>query len=177
MKINLLPAETLSVGRQNAKILLANRISLWLFVALVFLTSITLSVRILQNLKLQNLTGQVAQAQTRVLSSQDKEGYAVVLAERLKTIQSLQGDSKKIILFNLIAGLAGSNIAINSFSVDRVGNIDVSATAINLADLNNFFNGLNDKKQTSDLVSRVDLSSLSLGRGGGYRFSIKVTAK
>lgn len=177
LSINLLPPENILAGKRDAKILLANRIGLWLFVALIFFTSVTLSLRILQNLKLKQLTGNVAEAQTKVISLKDKEGAAVLLKQRLSLIESLRTDSNKLALFNLFIGLAPADVVITSTSINRSGDLEVSAIASSLTSVEQLFNGLNNPERTSNLVSRVDLSSFSLGRDGGYRFTVNISSK
>ena len=175
--INLLPPETLLFNKQSHRLRLIDRISMAFFVVFVFFTSLTLVLRILQNTKLQTINGSLVQAQAKVADLKDKESYAVVLKQRLASIQKLTSGSKAVAVFNLISALVPADTSLSSFGIDKTGNIKLSAASPSADSLEVFINNLTNKEKNSDLVSKIDLDSLALGKDGSVRYGLKVTVK
>lgn len=175
--INLLPPETLLLNRQSYRLKLINRISMIFFVVLVFFTSLTLVLRILQNTKLKDANNNLVQVQAKVAAFKDQEGYAVVLKQRLGSIQKLTEGSKTVAVFNLISALVPSDTTLSAFGIDKNGNIKLSAISSSSDSLETFINNLSNREKNSDLVSKIDLDTLALGRDGSVRYSLKVTVK
>ncbi len=176
--VNLLPNEILLQRRQSSKLALINKISVAALVSLIFFASATLGLRISQNMSLKNAEQNLAYAKEKVSSFQDKEAAAVVLKQRLSQIKTLMGaDSKITTIFNLIVYLTPVDVQITEASVDKNGSMIMTLTTSSLPSLETLISSLGNKEKNSDLVSKVELQGLSLGKDSIYRMVLKITPK
>ncbi len=172
--INLLPPETLIASRESDRIRLVNRITISIFITLLFFTSITLTMRFLQNLEYSKANGSLVQAQEKFVDLKDKEGYVYLLKQRLTLINNLNSDTKKTAVLNTVMSLVPSDISLTVISVSKSGGVELSATTSSLDSFNNFVDSLNNKEKNSNLISKVDLQSMSVGKDNIVRFSLNI---
>lgn len=177
ISINLLPPETILIAKQSSRFNLINKIFMGVFLIFVFLASATLIIRILQNLNLQKVNTNLVEAQSRVVNLKDKESLAVVLKQRITSIQALKTNNPKVSIFNLISALVPSEITISSISLDRTGNVTLSGSSYSIDILESLVDSLADKEKNLDLIAEVSLDSLSSGHDKLLRFNLKITPK
>lgn len=178
IKVNLLPSEIILQRKQGSKFIFINRLSVFLLVILMFLTSATLSLRFSQGIEVKQTQDNLVYAQNKVESMRGKESDLVSLKGRLNSIQTISAlDIKRKAMFNLITTLLPSDIQVSDFSIDRSGNTTLSLNSVNLYAIDNFVNNLGNKETNSNLIARVALEGLSLGKDSVYRFNLKITAK
>lgn len=177
ISINLLPPETLLFIRQSRRLKLISAISMTFFISLIFFTTLTLVLRILQNTKLKQVSGNLQQAQAKISELKDKESYAVVLKTRLSSIEKLTADSKIVSVFNLISALVPADTALSSFGIDKNGNIKLSASSPSSESLEAFVSNLSSKEKNSGLISKIDLDTLALGKDGSIKYGLKIIIK
>ncbi len=174
--INLLPQEVLLERRQNSKLVFLNRLSVVLLIVLVFFTSATLALRIMQNSELEEANKGLVLATEEVNSFKERETQVLALKERLGLIQNLmEGDAKRKEIFNLIVFLTPPDMQISEALVDKNGNTTASFTSPSLTAVQTLINNLGDKEKNSNIVTKVQLEGLSMGKDGVYRFSLKIT--
>jgi hypothetical protein len=173
--INLLPKETLIASRESDRIRLVNRITISIFMTLLFFTSVTLTMRFLQNLQYTKATGNLVSAQEQYSSLKDKEGYVYLLKQRLGLIENLTSDNKKTAILNTVMSLIPSDISLTVISVNRTGGVTLTASTTSIDSFNSFVSALNSKEKNSNLISTVDLDSLSLGKDSVVRFSLTIS--
>ena len=178
LAINLLPLEIILSRKQYSKFSLISKISVIALVVLVFLTSATLALRFSQTFDLKKAEQGLAMAEGKVGTLKDREGQLAALKKRLDSINSiLGGDEKRKEIFNLVVYLVPPDIQILEVSVDKNGNMFISLSSSSLSSITTLFDNLGDKEKNSDLISKVDLDGLSLGRDSVYRFSLKIVPK
>lgn len=176
--INLLPQEVLLQRKQNSKLVLVNRLSIGVLVALVFFTSTTLALRIMQNSELEGAKNGLVYATERVSGLKSKEDKTLILKERLGLITILvEGDHIRKEIFNLVVYLTPPDMQISEALVDKNGNMTASFSSPSLSAVQTLVNNLSDKEKNSDLVTKVSLEGLSLGKDSIYRFTLKVSPK
>ncbi len=172
--INLLPPETLIASRESDKVKLVNRLTFACFITLLFFTSVTLTMRFLQNLEYGKSNNNLVLAQEKFSELKEKEGYLYLLKQRLVNIQKLGADSQKTAILNTVMSLVPPDIALAVISVDKAGNVSLTATTSSLVSFNNFLESLNNKEKNSNLISKLDLESMSVGKDEVVRFSLKI---
>lgn len=176
--INLLPPEVILGRKQHFKFAFISKISIIVLVALVFLTSTTLALRFSQTFELKKAEQGLVLAEGKVSSQKDKEGQKVTLKKRLDSIEAiLGGDSKRKAIFNMIIFLIPPDIQVLEVDVNKNGNMNLSLSSFSLSAIQTLFDDLGNKEKNSDLISKVDIEGISLGRDSIYRFSLNVTPK
>lgn len=176
--VNLLPAEELYRRKQSFRLALINKLSILLLTVLIFLTSTALVLRLTQNLQLKGVQNNLAKAETKVAGLKGKEEQAFILKERLASISKLLGgDSKRKAIFNLVVFLTPAEIMFSEVTVDRNGNMNLSLSSPTLASVETLISSLEDRGKNSDLIAKVNLEGLSLGKDATYHFSLKIVPK
>ncbi len=178
LMINLLPLEIILDRKQHFKLIFISKVSIIALLILIFFTSSTLALRFSQTFELKRAEEGLVVAESRVSSLKDKEGQAIALKKRLDSISSiLGGDSLRKAIFNMVIYLVPPNIQVQEVSVDKNGNISIDMSSSSLPSIQTLIDGLGDKEKNSDLISKVDLDGLSLGRDSVYHFSLKIIPK
>lgn len=174
--VNLLPPEVLLQRRQSFKLSLANKLSIVALVSLVFFSSVTLAFRLTQNAQMKNAENDLAFATEKINTLKPREQDAILLKGRLESIQKLiGGDDKRKAIFNLVVYLALPNMQISDVSVDPQGGMNISMISRTLESFDDFLSKLSHKETNSGIIQKVYLESLSMGRDGTYRFTLKIT--
>ena len=177
MRINLLPQETVLLANRRSQIELLGRVALVVFIICSVLTSVTLTARILQNVKLTEVNNQIKEAEGNLDKIKDKEAYLLILKNRLGTVATVKADSKKAALFNLIVGLTPSEMNVSSTAINNNGEMEISASTKSVENFSQLVADLNSKEKNESLVTRTELLTLSSGNDGSYRFTLKVVPK
>lgn len=177
LSINLLPLELLAKQRQSGKVILINRISIGLLLALILLTSVLIALRLLQGNGLKDLNDNLALIEGRIQELKDKEIYVLALKYRLGSIEKLSQDPKKVAVFNLIISLSPQDVTISQVNVDKTSTVSLTLSSFSLEAIDQLIKNLARKEMTSDLISRLDLESFARGKDGLFRLAIKVTPR
>lgn len=178
LMINLLPLEIILDRKQHFKLKLISKISIIALLVLIFFTSSTLALRFSQTFALKSAEEGLVIAESKVSSLKDKEGQAIALKKRLDSIASiLGGDSLRKAIFNMVIYLVPSNMQVLEVNVDKNGNMNIDLSSSSLSAIQTLTDSLGDKEKNSDLISKVDLDGLSLGRDSVYHFSLKIVPK
>lgn len=173
--INLLPHEVLLERVQGSKTKFINKISIVVLILFIAITGAVVMFRIAQNTEVAEVNKQVAEAEKNLTAEKSKEETVAALKNRLTSIQALLGSDEKIkSMFNLILFLTPPEVTMSDVAVDKNGVITASFSSQSLAAIENFFASLSNKEKNSNLVSKVDLDGISLGKELAYRFSLKI---
>ena len=177
ISINLLPNETAIAEQKRQKVKFVQTISVVAFLIVVFLTSVTVALRILQNQNLAQVKDQTQQEEAKVASFKDKESDLVFLKDRLRLIQDLKAlPSKARQSYRLIIEQIPVGVTVSGISVDASGNLVLTAVIPSKSAFSQLFANLTSQNVTS-AVTKINIDSLSRGRDGVYRMSIKIAAK
>lgn len=178
LNINLLPREVSEKQKKSAGLSLLNRMSVGLLIVMAFFAAVTLSIRLLQKINLESTSQNLALAQSKVGSLGEREVEVALIKEYLSSYKSLStSDEKKKAVFSLVAFLAPSDILFNDISISRDGNTVVSASSSSLTSIDKLLSDLTNKEKNSDLIARVDIDGLTLGKDSVYRFGLKIVTK
>jgi len=176
LNINLLPAEFRVDQKSQKKFQIVQKISIAILLVLVFLASGATAFRIFQSQDITKIEDQAKQGEQRVVAKKTSEATLVVLKNRLTLINQIQkSSSNNTLVYQRISGLIPPDVTTSSLSVDRSGNMLLSIIAPNTQSLEGMLNNLTSK-EAFDAISSIELQSLSRGRDGVFRSSLKITA-
>ncbi|MDO8638688.1 MAG: hypothetical protein Q7R43_03870 [Candidatus Daviesbacteria bacterium] len=178
LMINLLPSEVILSRKQYSKFSMVSKISAAALIILVFFTSTTLALRFSQTFEQKKVEEGLVMAESKVSDLKGKEGQVIALKQRLDSISSILGnDTKRKAIFNMVVFLIPPDMQVLEVNVDKSGNMSVTLSSASLSSIQTLFDNLGNKEKNSDLISKVDLDGISLGRDSVYRFSLKITPK
>lgn len=178
ISINLLPIEFREQQLKRAKFYKVQLAGVAVILLMVFLSSLTIALRILQSQNILQLQKRVNASQQIVSGLKSTQGSLLLLKNRLTTIdQYLGSPSRQSQMYKLIAQLLPSSVTVTSISVDSGGNVLISAIMKDSNSLEDLINNLISKEKNQDKINQVSLETLSRGKDGVYRLNFKVTPK
>lgn len=177
LKINLLPAEFLASQREFQKFRKIQLISIFVLMLLVFLSSLTIGLRVFQTQRVSAAQAVLDDNSSKVSLQKPKEVQLSVLKDRLSILRKLIANpSHQLEIFNIVNTLLPSQLIVNSVSVDAAGNIQLSMLATDISLLQNFIDKLMSKELNEGKIGGVEVASLVRSREAVYRVDLKVVA-
>lgn len=177
ISVNLLPKDVILRRKQNSRLTLITKISTSLLLMLIFFTSATIAIRMVQRNDLQSAQQNLVHAEDKVKSFSLKEEQAIALKNKLDIIQSIMGgDTKRKEIFNTVVHLTPSDIQITDAIVDSSGAMTVSLKGSSISSIETLFSNLGKKESGLDL-SQLNLDGISLGKDSVYTFALKIVPK
>ena len=178
ISINLLPAEFLVEEIKKSKFYKVQAIGIGVVLVLIFLSVVTVSLRILQSNRIKSTEVEVANAENRVTSFSSKQAQLILLKNRLEAINTHLGTSSKTVeMYNLLDSLIPPSISIGTISVGAEGKVLVSASTEDFGSIDNMFSDMLNVEKNEGKVSKVLVDNISRGRDGTYRLSFTVVAQ
>ena len=176
--INLLPQEFTKAQLEQAKYYKLRLVSIASLMMMVFLASITIALRVLQNSNLDQARFTLEAAEGKVSQYKQIEVSLVVLKDRLSNInQIIATSSKQNAMYSLINSLIPPTISIDSITVDRNGNTVLGLSTNDSEVLDDFITSLVDSSKNEFRITFVEVDSFSRSRESLYRAHLKVVAK
>lgn len=173
--INLLPIEFTEAEVKRAKFIKIQTIGVAVILVMVFLSSLSVSLRILQSQSIKSVQTQVSATEQKISGLKDRQVSLLLIKNRLAVInQYLGNSSKQVAMFILLDKLLPPSISINSTTVDKDGGILILALIPDSLALDNLMNNLTDKTKNESQIKEVALDSISRGKDGVYRVSLKI---
>lgn len=177
ISINLLPEEFTAEQVKKAKFYKVQATGVVLILVMFFLASITVSLRILQSHNISQARAQVGSSEQKVLDLKDRQVQLILLKDRLVQIDKFQGPSKQTTLYNLTTSLLPPSLSVSSISVDKSGGVTIIGVSSSAQTLDDLVLKLTQKETNEDKIQSVSVDTLSRGREGVYRVSLKITPK
>ena len=176
--INLLPYEFREQEIKRTKFYKLQSIGIGIIMLMVFLSSLTVALRVLQSQNISQIQKQVAASEQKVSDFKTTQGSIILLKDRLTAISQYLGNpSQQSQMYKLISDLLPPSISISSVSVGKEGDILLFVSTKDSSTLDQFISNLTSKEKNQDKVSQVSLETLSRGRDEIYRVSFKIKAK
>ena len=173
--INLLPEEFKVAELKRAKFYQIHNMGVAIIVLVVFLSSLTVALRILQSHNLKQIQNKVSAAEQKITDLKDVQGSLLLLKNRLTAINQYLGNpSKQVQMYNLVAELLPESISVSSISVGGSGEILVVGVAKDGASLDKAITDLTLSEESRNKIGQVALDSISRGREGIYRLTFKI---
>lgn len=177
ISINLLPPEVMTQGQKNKKFYKIQFVGIVIILFMVFLTSLTLALRILQSHNLALYQARLTQAEEKASSLKETQASLLFLQNRLSVIGKYLGvPSEQSSMYQLIDKLIPPSVEINAISVDKSGEVIFQALAPDSVSLESLIDNLIIKENNNGKINQVSIESLNRGRDGAYRVSFKIKA-
>lgn len=176
--IDLLPLEFRAEEVKKAKFVKIQTIGVSIILLMVFLSSLTIALRILQTKQISLVQAQLNQSENRINNQKTTQASLVLLKNRLTTINQYLGtDSKQSQMYKLIAKLLPSAVTISSISVSKEGEVVILATAANGEALDALINNLTSANSNQGKIKEVSAETINRGKDGIYRLTFKIMPK
>lgn len=178
LDINLLPLEFRQQQIKKAKFYKIQAAGVAIILALAFLSSLTIALRILQSQTISKVRSQITQSEQKISEYKTAQGSLLLLKDRLTAINQYWGiPSRQAQMYKLLSDLVPTAVAVNSITVSKDGDVLLLAVARDSEALDNFITNLTSQEKNGDKISQVSMENLNRGRDGVYRLSFKIKAK
>ncbi|MBU0999849.1 hypothetical protein KKE78_00435 [Patescibacteria group bacterium] len=175
ISINLLPPEIMVQEIKKAKFYRIQFIGIVIVLIMIFLSSLTLALRILQNQSIAAVQATLAQEEQKISKLKGTQASLYLLKNRLSEIDQYFGkSSQQASMYKLIDKLIPTSVLINAITIDKSGGAVLLATAPDSLSLDRLLNNLITKETNEDRISQVSVETLSRSRDGFYRVSLKI---
>ena len=173
--INLLPEEYKIAEVKRAKFYKIQTIGVTITALLVFLSSLTIALRILQSHNLKQIQNKVSATEQKITDFKDVQGSLLLLKDRLTAInQYLDNPSQQVKMYNLVAELLPKSISISAISVSSSGEILVLGAAKDGGAVDKAIEDLTLSEVSKDKIGQVSVDGISRGKEGIYRLTFKI---
>lgn len=178
ISINLLPPEIITQELKSKKFYKIQFAGIIIILVMVFLTSLTLALQILQSRNIAIYQARLTQAEDKAAGFKDAQVSLFLLQNRLSVIGKYLGvPSEQASMYELIDKLIPPAIVINAITIDKSGDAIFQALAPDSVSLDSLIDNLTAKDSNQDKIKQVSIESLNRGRDGTYRVSFKVQSK
>jgi Tfp pilus assembly protein PilN len=177
ISINLLPEIEVSVRKQTQKNQLIKTISISTLLLLFFLSSLILTLRVLQTRTITRIQSEAFASEQQIEGLKDKESILVLLKDRLDQIEKISGvPSKQREMYEQVVNKLPASISYSAIAIDAGGNLSLAVVAPSQAELTNLFKVL-ESEETFEKVANISVESLSRGKDNSYRASLEISSK
>lgn len=178
LSINLLPPEFTAEEVKRAKFYKVQILGVSVILFVAFLASLTIALRILQTHNIRQVEAQVSEEEQRVNNLKDRQASLLILKNRLTAINQYLGvSSQQSAIFKLVSEFLPQSMTVSSLSIDRLGQMLISAVVPDVLTLDEFILSLTTKDKNQDEIAQVSIESLNRGKDGIYRLSLKIKPK
>lgn len=175
ISINLLPPEIMTQELKRAKFFKVQFVGIAIVLTMVFLTSLTLALRILQSRSIAVIQATLAEEEQKVSDLKDTQASLLLLKNRLDVIGKYFGtSSQQSAMYKLQDKLIPTSVLINAITIDKTGGVTLLATVPDSLVLDNLISNLTIQETNEGKISQVSVETLNRGRDGFYRISFKI---
>lgn len=175
ISINLLPPEFLAGELKRTKFVKLQTIGIGVVLVMIFLSSLTVALRILQSHNISQIQSRLDNAQGKVLGLKDRQASIILLKNRLTTIDKyLDEPSIQNSMYTLLDKLLPQTIAITSLSLDKIGDTTFTAVVPSSITVDNLISDLLSPDRNEGKIKQISIESLNRGRDGLFRLSLKI---
>ena len=175
ISINLLPVEFKIEQLKKAKFYKIQTFGVITFMFVVFLSSLTIALRILQSSKISQIRTKVSASEQKITDLKNVQAALLLLKNRITVIDQYLGNpSKQVQMYKYMVDSLPSFIVLNSITVDKEGSVTLVAVSSDISSVDSWISSLTTKEKNQGQISKVSLESLNKGRDGVYRMNIKI---
>lgn len=176
--INLLPSEIIAREIKKTRFYKIQAIGVGVILVMIFLASLTIALRILQSQNITNVQASIAETEQRVSGLKNTQASLLLLKNRLSVIDKYFGvPSRQTATFELIDELIPPAVIINAININKTDEVVLLALVPDAQSLDALMNNLTEKQNNGDKIRQVSVESLSRGKDGFYRISLKIRPK
>lgn len=178
ISINLLPPEITAKELSQVRFNKIQFSGIVIILTLVFLTSLTIALRILQSHNIAQYQVRVVQAEQKVTDLKNTQASLFLLKNRLAAIDQYYGiSSKQSSMYELISRLVPASVVISGLSIDKNGSVVLLALAPDFDSLENLISSLTLKENNENKISEVSIDNFNRGKDGSYRIGLSIKSK
>ena len=175
ISVNLLPAEFILEQVKKQKFYKIQYIGISVLLLVFFLSSLTISLRVLQSQKNGQIQQQFTELTQRVGTVKAKEDTIVGLKARLATIsQYSDKPSTSNILYHFIDQTLSSQVAIDSFAISPNGEISLVLVLGDVGVLDNLIQTLSNKPPDNIHIDQMSVDNIGRSGDNSYRLSLRL---
>lgn len=175
VSINLLPAEFTAEELKRSKFYQVQIIGIAAILLMIFLSSLTVALRILQSQDIKGVQGRVVGAEEKITELKGTQASLIFLKNRLTILQKYLGtQSKTVSLYQFLTNQIPKFVSLDSISVDKTGNMLILLHFQEIQEFDSLLAGLLDPEKNEGKIKAVSLESLSRGRDRLFRVNLKV---
>lgn len=177
IQINLLPVEFIAQEAKKGKFYKVQAIGILVILFMIFLSIVTVSLRVFQSNSIKSAEVKVANAKSKVESLSSRQSQLILLKDRLDAINKhLGASSKEVELYNLVEKLIPPSVSVGTISVGN-GKVLINASATDFNLLDGMFSDLISKEKNEDKISKILVENISRGRDSNFRLSLTIEGK
>lgn len=178
ISINLLPPEIITKELKKANFYKIQFAGIMVILTMVFLSSLTVALRILQSRTITEVQAKISQTQQRVSDLKDTQAVLFLLKNRLTIIDKYLGvPSNQAMMYQLVDKLIPAGVTINTVNVTERSEVSILALVTDSSSLDNLINKLTTEEDNEGKIRQVGVESLNRGRDGIYRISLTIKPK
>ncbi|OGE25510.1 hypothetical protein A3C26_02255 [Candidatus Daviesbacteria bacterium RIFCSPHIGHO2_02_FULL_39_12] len=178
ISIDLLPAEFKTEEIKRTRFYKISVFSVAVILLAVFLSSLTVALRILQSRRLAQIQTQMDQTEIRLSGLKNTQASLLLLKNRLAAIDQYLGNfSKQVQVYDLINELIPPGVAINGFSINQSGEVVFTATVSDGESVDQLIDNFILPQNNQGKIKQISMDAISRGRDGVYRLSLKIQPK
>lgn len=175
ISINLLPAEFSAEQLKRAKFVKIQAIGVSVVLLMIFLSSLTFSLSILQNQSIKAASARVLTTEEKIAGLKGTQASLIFLKNRLDILQKYLGtQSKTVSLYQFFTNQLPSSASADSISVDKEGNMLLLIRFQDIGEFDSLLVNLLDPQKNEGRIKKISIDSFSRGRDGLFRISLKL---
>ena len=176
--INLLPIEFRAQQIRSASFYKIQAFGVTIILVMIFLSVLVVALRFLQSQNILQIQNRVSAEEQKISDLKNTQGSLLLLKNRIITISQYLGTaSKQAQMYQLITTLLPESFSVSSISVGKDGEILISGVVPDSSSLDNVISNLTSQSSNQDKISQISLDTISRGRDGVYRLSLKIKPK
>ncbi len=176
--INLLPEEFKIEELKRSKFYKIQSIGVGIILLFIFLSSLTIALRILQSQSLSQIQSKLTDEEQKITGLKTTQASLLLLKNRLVAINQYLGtSSSQVQMYELINKLVPQSVSVSSISVDKSGNVLIIASTSDASYIDDLISKLTSSEYSQGEIVSVAMEGLSRGRDGIYRLNIKIKTK
>ena len=175
ISVNLLPSEFILEQVKKQKFYKVQYLGISVLLLTFFLASLTISLRVLQSQKSNQIQKRLSDVQQKISTTATKEDQLIALKDRVTTISQYVGKpSKDSELYSFIEQNLSSEVEINTMSIDRSGDILLSVGISDIGIIDRLISTLSDKQPSGVRVKQISVENLGRSRDNSFRLSLRL---
>lgn len=178
ISINLLPDEFIAEELKKGKFYRVQAIGIFIILFMIFLSMLTVSLRVFQSSGIKSSEVILANAQSKVNSHSSKQTKLVYLKNRLEVISKELGiSSKQVEMYGLVESLLPTSVNVITESIGTDGKILISAVVPDPVVLDSMFSDLLNVEKNEGKISKIVVEGIGRGRDNSFRVNFTIEGK
>lgn len=178
LAINLLPPEFTAQQFKRERFYKIQAAGVAVILIMVFLAAMTVALRFLQSGNIAKVSARLNTTEQKVSQLKDKQASLFLLRDRLAAIDQYLGvPSPQASMYKLIDKFIPPSVSVTGLTVDKESQVILTALVTDAETLDNLISDLTNFESSGENFSQVSIDSLTKGRDGLYRVSLKVKPK